>query len=108
MAYILVALVFVMLAMLVIAGCLLGGQRLFPGRQTMEYFASDGIDLHEAVEPALILPENLSAEDLKRLRFATSLGGYNKSEVDQFIAQLIEHNETRVTHHHPASTTEVK
>ncbi len=89
MAYILVALVFVMIAMLIIAGCLLGGQRLFPGRPVLEYFAADGIDLHSSQDPAIVLSEHPTHSELQRVRFATAVGGYNKDEVDQFVAQLL-------------------
>lgn len=92
MNYLLVGLTFLVLATVVAACAVLGTDRLMPGRRVLDALSSDGVDAAEAGELPLILSDHPRSEEMKRIRFSTSLFGYHKDEVDGVIAKLIDEN----------------
>ncbi|QRZ62199.1 DivIVA domain-containing protein [Rothia sp. ZJ932] len=92
MAYILVTLTAAAAVGIALAAVLLGKDRVFPGQRFFEYVSTDGVALTSGVDPAHVLSDNPSSEELKRVKFATSVAGYNKDEVDQFVQLLLEQN----------------
>lgn len=92
MSYILVTLTIILVLSLTVAAAFLGGERVFPARRVIEYVSVDGIGIAGAVEPAHVLSDEMTLRELKRIRFATALAGYNKDEVEQFVQLLIDEN----------------
>lgn len=90
--YLLVAITFVVI-MAVLAGCAaMGSDRLIPARKTLTHISQDGIDIVPASEPPIILSDRPDSTELERVRFATSILGYNREEVDGVLAKTIEEN----------------
>lgn len=92
MTYILVTLTIVLVISLAVAAALLGSERVFPARRVIEYVSTDGVDIVGEGEPVHVLSDAPTQQELRRVTFATSIGGYNKDEVDQFIQLLIDEN----------------
>lgn len=79
--------------MAVLAGCAaMGSDRLIPARKTLTHISQDGIDIVPASEPPIILSDRPDSTELERVRFATSILGYNREEVDGVLAKTIEEN----------------
>ncbi|WP_237233234.1 DivIVA domain-containing protein [Rothia nasisuis] len=87
MNYLLVGLTCVVLVAVMVGCAVLGSDRLVPGRRATDWVSQDGIDLMPSAEPPLILSARPDQEELKRVRFATSLLGYNRDEVDGALAR---------------------
>lgn len=79
--------------MAVLAGCaVLGSDRLVPGRRLLIYIGEDGVETVSATDPPLILSDHPDSLELERVRFATSLLGYNRDEVDGVLAKVVAEN----------------
>ncbi|MDY6051632.1 MAG: DivIVA domain-containing protein [Rothia sp. (in: high G+C Gram-positive bacteria)] len=92
MNYLLVAVTFMVLAVVTVACAVLGTDRLVPARKVLDALSQDGLALVPAAEPPVILSERPDAAELGRVRFATSALGYNRDEVDGVLAQVIAEN----------------
>lgn len=92
MNYLLVDITFVVLAA-VLTGCaVLGSDRLVPGRKTLTYISEDGIEITPAGEPPLILSDRPDSSELERVRFATSILGYRRDEVEGAFLKVTAEN----------------
>ena len=88
MNYLLVFITFLVLSMTMIGVALLGSDRIFPARKFFIYIPNDGILCEEGQDQPLILSEHPDQEELKRVKFATSLLGYKKDEVEQTLSAV--------------------
>ena len=66
---------------------------VFLARKFFIYIPNDGILCEEGQDQPLILSEHPDQEELKRVKFATSLLGYKKDEVERTLSVLSQENQ---------------
>ncbi|MDO4917024.1 MAG: DivIVA domain-containing protein [Rothia sp. (in: high G+C Gram-positive bacteria)] len=92
MNYLLVGFTLLVLATTMVALAVLGSDRVFPARRSLQVLAEDGTDVPASGEMPLILSSEPSALEFENLKFSQSFMGYNRDEVDAVIQQLSAEN----------------
>lgn len=107
MNYLLVGFTLLVLAATMAAIAVLGSDRVFPARRSLQVLAEDGTDVPASGDMPLILSTEPAATEFENIKFSQSFMGYNRDEVDAVIQQLNAQNRRLAAARHHGTNSHV-